>query len=173
MNFQEILHQDSGWNKKVLWSFSKEINRNLTHVNTHVRTQWLFYVYEVSPHFHHYHIRAWSHPRQVSLPWWRASNMDSPSCPSRSLYTPQRTQQHLSSLKHKSSRLITDLHAALLHPRPHSIHRAVNLANCVNIWPQRSCAYTQWYFSHMPLGFTSPYYLHVALIPHYPKIWDF
>lgn len=156
---------------KLFQRMKQNYSRSLTHVNNHVRTQWLFYMHEVSPHFHHYHIQAWSPSRQFSLPWWQASNVDSPSCPSHSPITLQHTQ-HLYSHKHKSSRPITDRHTAL-SVFPRAIHRAVNLANCANTWPHRSCVYTEWYFSHTPLGFTSPYYLHVPLIPHYPKIRDF
>lgn len=47
--------------KSQLWSPSRQWNRISVEVwlmNTHVRTHWLFYMYEVSPHFHHYHTLA-------------------------------------------------------------------------------------------------------------------
>lgn len=102
------------------------------------------------------------------LLWWQASSVDSPSCPSHST----STLQHFCGHRHESSRPITDLHTAL-PVFPYAIHSAVNLDDCVNTWPNQSCVYTLWYFSHMTLRFTSLYYLHVPWIPHLPKMGHF
>lgn len=73
-----------GWNKKILSTLKlaqrtkQYYSRSLTHVNNHVRTQWLFYVHEVSPHFHHYHI----YKLDLSL---ASSHSQDGGCPMRTL----------------------------------------------------------------------------------------
>jgi len=125
-------------------------SRSLIHVNTHVRTQWLFYEYEVSPHFHHYHIHARSRSFQFSLPWWPASNVDSHSCPSPSRDT--HTSAHAAPHAQIQQAYNWPAHWPVcpwesVWP-PRAIRRAVNLANCVNTWLHRSCVYTLRCFSH-------------------------
>lgn len=106
-------------------------------MNTHLRTQWLFYVDEVSPHFHHYYILVQFHSCQFSLPWWQPPNMASLRCPSQSPCTLQHIRK---SHKYKSCRPLTDLQTGGLfqHPLPNScsIHWMVKLPNSVNAWPQ-------------------------------------
>lgn len=90
----------------------------------------------------------------------------------RPAWTPSHSThalQHLNGREHKSSGPTTDLHAALpvpLPPPPRAIHRAVNLANCVNTWPHRSCVYARCYFffTHAAVFFFF-FFLNVALLP--------